>query len=217
MVGHDLRNPLSGIKNAAYYLKKKGTTISEIQFKEMIETINKSIDHSNKIINDLLDYAREMHLELAQCSANTLVVDSMRMIQVPDRIQIINNVNDEAWIWVDIDKIMRVFTNLIKNAIDAMPKKGTIKITSCQTKEQVKIIFTDTGTGIPKETLPKIFSPLFTTKAQGMGFGLAICKRVIDAHEGNITVETCENKGTTFTITLPLKPKVASLENQNAN
>jgi signal transduction histidine kinase len=72
----------------------------------------------------------------------------------------------------------------------------------------MEIAFADTGTGIPEETLRKIFSPLFTTKAQGMGFGLAICKRIIEAHGGTITVETAVNKGTTFTITLPLKPKV---------
>ena len=217
MVGHDLRNPLTGIKNAAYYLKKKGTTISETQAKEMLEIIDKSINHSNKIINDLLDYAREMHLELTKYPARTLVEDAIRMIQVPDRIQIVNDVNEEVLIWVDADKMMRVFINLIKNAIDAMPEKGTLKVTSCKTREQIKIAFVDTGTGIPKEVLPKIFSPLFTTKAQGMGFGLAICKRIIDAHEGNITLETSENKGTTFTITLPVKPKMALLENQNAN
>jgi signal transduction histidine kinase len=69
----------------------------------------------------------------------------------------------------------------------------------------VEISFADTGKGIPKETLPKIFTPLFTTKAQGMGFGLAICKRIVDAHEGSIKVETEVNRGTTFTITLPIK------------
>jgi signal transduction histidine kinase len=130
------------------------------------------------------------------------------MIQAPDRIQIVNHVLDEAWIWVDADKMMRVFINLIKNAIDAMSEKGTLEISSYQTRDCVEIAFADTGTGIPEETLHKIFTPLFTTKAQGMGFGLAICKRIIESHGGTITVETAVNKGTTFTITLPTKPKV---------
>ncbi len=208
MVGHDLRNPLTGIKNAAYYLKKKGTTISEAQAKEMLETIDKSIDHSNKIINDLLDYSREMHLELTEYALPTLLDEALRMIQVPDRIQIVNHVLEETQIRVDADKMMRVFINLIKNAIDAMPEKGTLEITAAKQEDNVEISFADTGTGIPKETLPKIFTPLFTTKAQGMGFGLAICKRIIEAHGGTITVETEVNKGTTFTITLPIKPKV---------
>jgi PAS domain S-box-containing protein len=206
MVGHDLRNPIAGIKNAAYYLKKKGTTISETQNKEMLETIEKAIEHSDKIINDLLDYSREMHLELTKYSAYTLVDEALRMTQVPNRIQIINHVQKDTLIWVNSDKLIRVFINLIKNAVDAIPEHGTIEISSCQTKDCVEISFGDTGTGIPEETLKKLFTPLFTTKAQGMGFGLAICKRIIEAHEGKITVETAVNKGTTFTITLPLKP-----------
>ena len=92
--------------------------------------------------------------------------------------------------------------------IDAMPEKGTLEIRSRQTGGKVEIAFADTGMGIPEEILPKIFSPLFTTKAQGMGFGLAICKRIIESHGGTITVKTAVNKGTTFTITLPIKPKV---------
>ena len=208
MVGHDLRNPLTGIKNAAYYLKKKGTTISEAQAKEMLETIDKAIVHSNKIINDLLDYSREMRLELTESALRTLLDEAVRMIQVPDRIQILNHILEDTRINVDADKMMRVFINLIKNAVDAMPEKGTLEITSHKTKDNLEIAFTDTGTGIPDETLPKIFSPLFTTKAQGMGFGLAICKRIVESHGGTIKVfKTAVSKGTTFTITLPFKPK----------
>jgi PAS domain S-box-containing protein len=206
MVGHDLRNPLAGIKNATYFLKKKGTSISEAQTKEILETIDKAIDHSDKIINDLLDYGREMHLELTKHSTHNLVDEALRMVQVPNRIQIINHVDEEAWIWVNADKMMRVFINLIKNAVDAMPQKGSLIIRSCQTKDCVEIGFADTGTGIPEETLKKLFTPLFTTKAQGMGFGLAICKRIIEAHEGTITVKTAVNKGTKLTVTLPIKP-----------
>ena len=206
MVGHDLRNPLATIKNASYFLKKKDTAIPETQYREILETIDKSIDHSDKIINDLLDYSREMRLELTKYSADTLVNEAMEITQVPDRIKIVNHVDEDILVWVDVDKMMRVFINLIKNAIEAMPEKGTLKISSCQTEECVAISFADSGTGIPKETLKNLFTPLFTTKAQGMGFGLSICKRIIEAHEGNITVETAVNKGTTFTITVPLKP-----------
>jgi PAS domain S-box-containing protein len=213
MVGHDLRNPLTGIRNAAYFLKKKGAAIPEAQAKEMLETIDKCIDHSNKIINDLLEYSREMHLELIKYSACTLVDDATKMVQVPERIQIINHVQEDTVIWVDADKMMRVFINLVKNAIDAMPSGGTIEITSCQTTNYVEISFADTGPGIPQETLQKLFTPLVTTKAQGMGFGLAICKNIIEAHKGTITVKTEVNKGTTFTVALPIKPKVPPNQN----
>jgi PAS domain S-box-containing protein len=207
MVGHDLRNPLAAIKNAVYFLKKKGALIKEEQAKTMLETIEDGIAHSDKIINDLLDYSKEMHLELTKYSAHTLVDESIAMIQVPDRIQIINDVHKETLIWVNSDKMKRVFINLIKNAIEALPEKGTVKISSYQTGDQVEIAFADTGLGIPKETLQKLFTPLFTTKAQGMGFGLAICKRIVEEHGGLISVETEQGKGTTFKINLPIEIK----------
>ena len=208
MVGHDLRNPLAGIKNATYILKKRGNTISENQARETLEIIEKAIDHSDKIISDLLEYAREMRLDITESTISTLVNAAIQMITVPDRVQILNHVNDETTIRVDADKIMRIFINLIKNAIDAIPQRGTIEINSCRMKDCIKIAFTDTGTGIPEDTLPKIFTPLFTTKAQGMGFGLAICKRIIEAHGGTIAIKTEVNKGTTFTVVLPIKPKM---------
>ncbi len=207
MVGHDLRNPLTSIKNAAYFLKKKGSTVSEAQVKEMLEIIDKSVVYSDKIINDLLEYSREIHLEPIRCKARTLLDEALQMVQIPRRIKIENQVYEETWIWVNVDKMLRVFVNLIKNAVDAMPEKGTLEIRCCQTRDCVEIAFADTGTGISEDTLPKLFLPLFTTKAQGMGFGLAICKRIVEAHGGTITVETTENMGTTFIVTLPLKPK----------
>jgi signal transduction histidine kinase len=127
------------------------------------------------------------------------------MIQVPDRIQIVNHVDDEAYIWVDADKMIRVFVNLLLNAIDATPENGKLEITSCHQSNHIEITFADTGKGIPAEILPKLFTPLFTTKAQGMGFGLAICKRIVEVHGGTIKVESVKDKGTKFTINLPVK------------
>ena len=205
MIGHDLRNPLAGIKNGVYFLKKKGTAISETQAKETLEIIDKAIDHSNKIINDLLDYSREMNLKLIKYAARPLVDEAIRSIQVPDRIQIVNHVDEEAFIWVDADKIIRVFVNLLQNAIDATPENGKLEINSCQPSNFVEIAFSDTGKGIPAEVLPKLFTLLFTTKAQGMGFGLAICKRIVEVHGGTIKVESVKDKGTKFIINLPVK------------
>ena len=136
------------------------------------------------------------------------------MVQVPERIQIVNHVSQETFIRVNADKMIRVFTNIIKNAFDAMPQNGTLEIRSAQYRNCIKISFEDTGIGIPEETLRKLFTPLFTTKAQGMGFGLAICKRIIEAHGGIIKVKTAINKGTTFTISLPMNSQVKLLENQ---
>ena len=99
----------------------------------------------------------------------------------------------------------RVFTNIITNAIDAMPEGGKLIITSRKRDDTLEFAFTDTGKGIPDEIKEKIWTPLFTTKSKGMGLGLAICKRMIEAHGGSISVEITVGKGTTFTIKIPLK------------
>jgi PAS domain S-box-containing protein len=208
MVGHDLRNPLSGIKNSAYFMKKKGNEISQTQAQEMLETINKCVDYSNKIVNDLLDYSREVRLELREESLKKLLTECLCLVDISEKIEISNRLNDKPVVKIDADKIKRVFINLIKNAIDAMPNGGKIIIDSNKVNANLEVSFSDTGVGIADDVLPKLFSPLFTTKAQGMGFGLAICKRIIEAHGGTITVKTIKDKGTTFTVTLPVETKL---------
>ena len=104
----------------------------------------------------------------------------------------------------DPDLIKRVFMNLITNAIQAMPQGGELEITAQKNGEEELISFRDTGVGVSQETLPKLFGPLFTTKAQGQGLGLAVCKRVMEAHGGTITVDSTVGKGSTFTARLPI-------------
>ncbi len=208
MVGHDLRNPLTAIKNAAYYLDRKLSLTSDAKTKEMFKVINSSVQHANRIINNLLDYSKEITLEIEECTPKSLIDYILLMIQIPEKIRILDRTLDEPTMWVDTNKIERVFINLMQNAIDAMPYGGSLEIRSSQTGENVEFTFTDIGTGMTEQTKNRIFTPLFTTKAQGMGFGLAICKRIVEAHNGKITVESTLGKGTTFTITLPIEQRI---------
>jgi signal transduction histidine kinase len=95
------------------------------------------------------------------------------------------------------------FAKLVENAFDAMPNGGTLTVESVKVKEGVAVSFSDTGVGVPSEIMTKLWSPFFTTKAKGMGLGLAICKRIIEVHGGTISVESSVGKGATFTITIP--------------
>jgi PAS domain S-box-containing protein len=205
MVGHDLRNPLTSIKNAAYYLNRKQGTSMDAKEKTMFEVIDKSVEHANKIIGNLLEYSKEISLEIEECTPRSLIDYVLLMTQIPKHVKIHDRTEDQPTMWVDSNKMERVFINLINNAIDAMPKPGTLDITSQQVGENVEFTFADTGVGMSEQTKAKMFMPLFTTKAQGMGFGLAICKRIVEAHGGKITVESSLSKGTTFTITLPIE------------
>lgn len=208
MVGHDLRNPMTAIKNAAYYLKKKGTACPEATRVEMLLIIDDAIERANKIVNDLLEYSREIRLELQPCTPRVLLTEALRYVKVPSAIELLDETADAPEMLVDKDKMVRVFVNLIKNAVDAMPSGGMLKVVSRWKADAVELVFSDTGVGIPDEVKARLFNPLVTTKAQGMGFGLAICKRIVEAHRGTIAVESAPGKGATFTITLPLKPKM---------
>jgi len=208
MVGHDLRNPLTGIAGAAYYLKiKLGSQIDE-KSQRMLMLINRNIEYSNKIIADLLDYSREIRLEFSKVSIKSLLKEALSMIKIPVNINVSNSILDEAFLEVDAEKLQRVFLNIIRNAMDAMPKGGRFVIESSrQTNGFLEITFADTGVGMSKDLLEQIWTPFYSTKAKGLGLGLPICKRIIEAHGGNISAESMVGKGTTFRLTIPLKQR----------
>ena len=204
MVAHDLRNPLQGIALAAYYLKRKTSSLTSESDKQIIAQIDEDVRYSDKIINDLLDYSREIRLDLANTTPRSTLWKALSIAYIPDKIVLIDELTDLPTIKVDVDSIIRVFINMINNAVDAMPNGGQLKI-SCKPEGQMACFqFSDTGEGIGSENMKNLFQPLFTTKAKGMGFGLSICKRIVEAHSGKIVVQSVVSKGTTFSIYLPL-------------
>ena len=207
MVGHDLRNPLTSINGAAYYLKKRLCPTIYRKAKEMLDLIEKNIEYSNKIINDLLDYSKEIKLDLTNCKPRLIVKEALSLVDIPENIRVIDLTKDKPKIRVDVQKMKRAFINIIKNAIDAMPEGGELTIKSKKLNDNVEFVFSDMGVGMSKKIIEQLWTPLFTTKAKGMGFGLPICKRVIEAHEGTISAESSFGKGTTFTVTIPTKLK----------
>jgi two-component system sporulation sensor kinase A len=211
MVGHDLRNPLTGIMGAAYYLKTKHGTEVGTKGKEMLKTIEKAINYSNKIINDLLEYSRDLKLELTATTPKAMLQSALPLLEVQEKIQIIDVTKDKPTVKADTEKIRKGFVNIIQNAIDAMPEGGTLIIKNRKVKDKLEIAFKDTGIGMSEEALSKLKRgiPLFTTKAKGMGFGLPICRRIVEAHGGKLSVKSKAGKGTTVTVTIPVNPEPA--------
>jgi signal transduction histidine kinase len=202
MVAHDLRNPLQSIKLANDLLKNEKLNNPEKK-KKMLDLIEKEVSYCEKMVHDLLDYSRNIKLCPSETDLKSLVSMSLSHLQIPGNIKVEDLTQNEPKIKIDVEKILRVFDNLIKNAIDAMPQGGTLRIQGVFSGESVRVSFADTGIGISKDDLSKLFTPLFTTKAKGMGFGLSICQRIIEAHNGKITVESTPNIGTTFTVEIP--------------
>jgi len=207
MIGHDLRNPLTGIAGAAYYLKSKYAEKLDARGKEMLQVVEQSIDYSNKIINDLLEYSREIKLNLTKTDPRTILAAALSCVRIPEKVKVIDETQGEPKFMADADKMLRVFTNLLKNAVDAMPTGGTVTIRSERRGDSVVLSFIDDGVGMTREILNNLWTPLFTTKAKGMGFGLPICKRFVEGHGGKISVESQVGRGSTFTVVLPIEPK----------
>jgi len=207
MVAHDLRNPLMGIAGAVYYLKTKSASKLENTEIRMLKIIEENIAYANKIVSDLQEYSKEIRLEIEETRVKTLLKESLASVIIPDNIEVIDKTVGSHKIEVDVAKIKRVFINIIKNAIDAMPEGGKLEIKSRKDQTCTEIIFTDTGIGIPEDLLPKIGKPLVTTKAKGMGFGLAICNRIMEAHKGKLSIQSEVGKGTTVKLTFPIIKK----------
>jgi len=207
MVGHDLRNPLQSIENATYYLNNELPHLQITQkTMEMLQVINDSVDYADKIIRDLQDLSAVKKPTLRNNNINTIVKETLSQVETQENIELITKLGHLPEIKADKDMIKRVFLNLAINGIQAIKEKGgKLKVSTKKTKESVEITFKDTGIGISKENKEKIFTPFFTTRAKGMGVGLAICKKFVESHGGSIEVESKDGKGSTFTVILPVQ------------
>jgi len=210
MVGHDLRNPLQSIENATYYLNNELSRLSPstpIPQKaiEMIQVLKNSVDYADKIIRDLQDFSATKKPMLKKTNINATVKEILSQVEAPENVGLITELGHLPRVEADKDQIKRTFLNLVANGIQAMENGGRLKISTKKTKGFVEVSFKDTGTGISKENMEKIFTPFFTTRAKGMGMGLSICKKIVDAHDGSIEVESEVGKGSTFTVKLPIQ------------
>lgn len=199
---HDVRNPLSAIRTAAYILRDT----SDERRGEMLKLIDRNIDSADRIMENLTDLVTVPTLKLAEMNVNLLLREAISQIVLPENIKLTESYSDILPAKVDRAQLIRVFTNLIKNSVEAMPEGGELNISTRLVGELIEIKINDTGTGISKGNFKKIFDPFFTTKAKGIGLGLANAKRAIEAHGGTIIIESEEGRGATVTIRLPLRP-----------
>ena len=164
----------------------------------------------DKIVSDLQDYARPVKPMPVEIGLHQLINKTLSSLTVPENVKVSIVVEkDFPKLMLDPTLMQRVFSNLITNAVQAMPNGGKLTIRASKKEETTLISIEDTGAGISDENLSKLFTPLFTTKAKGQGFGLPVCKRMVEAHDGNITVESKVGKGSTFTVEIPLRKEVS--------
>jgi signal transduction histidine kinase len=205
MVGHDLRNPLQAMMNALYIVDQMLDPASKKD--SIITDMREMVKYMDKIVSDLQHYSTQEKPGLTTSDIGKLIDDSLSTITTPGNVKVSVQLEDDfPKVLVDPHMMKRVFANLAINAIQAMPEGGQLTIKGLKEKDSVSVSFQDTGVGIPEKNLAEIFRPLFTTKAQGQGLGLAVCKRLVELHNGTIEVDSIVGKGSKFTIKIPFNP-----------
>jgi PAS domain S-box-containing protein len=199
MVGHDLRSPLQSIKNASYLIRRQPE-----RSEEMLGSIDSSVDRALAMLEELRHQTRETPLKLEAIDLPVMIVDILKQTPVEENI-VVDIRLDPTLKVVEVDplKLRRVLENLVRNALEAMPNGGRLAVETKMEGSYFTISVTDTGVGIPKEQLPNLFRPFFTTKSKGLGLGLAYSQKAAEAHGGLIEVESEVGKGTTFKVRLP--------------
>jgi len=209
IVAHEMKNPLFPISAAVENLQKSYHSNPELFdeiFDECTETVLRQSQKLLNIIDEFHQFARMPKPELKPCNLNEVIDEVLSLYAVlPDGINITKKLHPNLpQISADSEQLSRVFQNIVKNAIEAMPDGGTLTIaTEILPPGQIQIKFTDTGIGMSDETQQMLFMPYFTTKEKGTGLGMAIVWQIIVEHDGNIEVDSAEGVGTAFTLTLP--------------
>lgn len=210
-IAHEIRNPLSSIRGLAQFVFNSFSKTDER--KEDLNTIIQEVDRLNKLVIQVLDFAKFKKPNLTFFSLNDLIrkIAELFKLEIKDK-QIKFNLElspDISQIQADEDQIRQILMNVIINAIQAIPKKGEIKIKTekalLRGASAIKFIIEDSGIGIPEKDFNQIFDPFFSTKEKGSGLGLSIVYKLVEAHQGEIKVESKEGEGTKFVIFLPQK------------
>ncbi len=203
-VSHELRGPLGAITTAAYFLDN-AMEGPDPEVKRMLAIIMRQVRTSERIIRSLLDFARTKVPVRQAMDVNAVVQEALSRTAVPENVEVVSQLDEELpTIPADPDQLGHAFGNIILNAVQAMPDGGHLVVETALRAEWVAVSFTDTGVGISKENLGKLFEPLFTTKAQGIGLGLAVTRTLVEEHGGAIEVQSEEGQGSTFTVRLPI-------------
>ena len=206
-IAHEIKNPLTPMKLSVQYLQKAWDDKApdwEQRLKRFSRTIIEQIDSLSIIASEFSDFAKMPRSKFQVVDLDEIINRSITLYKDTTEVTFEYS-STKAFVWADKEQLLRVFNNLIKNSIQAMPDphKGIIRVETETTDHEHIVTFKDNGIGISEEQQPRIFYPNFTTKSSGMGLGLAMVKSIIENAKGNISFESQVGVGTTFIIRLP--------------
>jgi len=209
-IAHEINNPLAGVLVYTQLLSKK-VTGDAFKKEEALSNLSKmetEISRCSRIIRNLLDFARQKEPTLRLVDVNQVIEQVLSMVGHQAQMQNVEVVQEFSpslpKVVADFDQLQQIFTNLALNAIQAMPEGGELTVRSSAVDSEVRVDVQDTGCGISKENMGKLFTPFFTTKVKGkgVGLGLAVVHGIIERHKGRIEVQSDVGEGTTFSVYL---------------
>jgi signal transduction histidine kinase len=209
-IAHEINNPLAGVLVYTQLISKKmaGDTLKEEEALDYLSKMESEVNRCSRIIRNLLDFARQTEPMLRLVDINQVIEKVLTMVGHQAQLQNVEVVKEFSpslpKVMADFDQLQQIFTNLTLNAIQAMPEGGRLTLRSSVVDGEVRIDVQDTGCGISKENMSKLFTPFFTTKVKGkgVGLGLAVVHGIIEKHKGRIKVQSEVGKGTTFSVYL---------------
>ncbi|MBO8178067.1 MAG: PAS domain S-box protein [Bacillus sp. (in: Bacteria)] len=206
-VAHEIRNPLTSIKGFMHLLKEECET-----HKHYFEIMESELERINFIVNEFLMLGKPQVMNFRQKDVSDLLKDVMTLLESQ---AILNNVKmisefepNLPLLYCDENQLKQVFINIIKNAIEAMPNGGKVKIQAKKKENNLVIRFIDQGCGIPKDRIAKLGEPFYSTKEKGTGLGLMVSFKIIEAHKGRIKIESEVGQGTTVDLSFPISSSV---------
>jgi signal transduction histidine kinase len=207
-VAHELRSPLTVMRNSIYYLDRLASLNrldSPDTVRRYLAKIDDEIERQSKIINDLLFFSRNRPRKLVDVDLNSILYETTLRVTMPESVKLELALAELPSLRADADQLSQVFVNLVTNAVQAMPQGGHLQIVSSLSDQMfAQVQVRDTGVGMDADALARLFQPFFTTKEKGIGLGLSVTKSIVEAHRGTIEVDSIVGVGTCFTIKLPL-------------
>lgn len=204
-IAHDLRNPLNTVSLCAQWLRARMGSGADERTRERLDTLEREVRRADRIIRNLLAFARTGEPRREPVDVRALVRELLDVTDLPPDIAADVRIDPTLpEVPADRDQLFQVLENLLLNAVQAMPEGGRVRIEAVRFGERVQLLVADTGPGVPEEMREEIFEPLVTTKRGGTGIGLALCKRIVEAHGGTISLAGSEEPGAAFRVELPL-------------
>lgn len=207
-IHHELKNPLAAISVAAFALRERRAVLADPRARDLLQKIEDNTARASEIVTDLLSFARLRNPERSNVAAETLAELALGRIRVPPRCRIIRDYDPgQPLVRVDASQVAQILVNLLTNAVDACPDGGTIRVGTRFGEADVEIRVEDDGVGISAADLPRVFEPLFTTKTEGVGLGLALSRHLAGANGGSVELGAGPVRGTVAVLRLPPGPR----------